>query len=328
MAAGEDNKTFDLGVDLGGTKVAVCSSDFEEIDDVSERVMRFPSHITGSQEELVDTLFSSIDTYIENKCAGKLPRAIGFGLKDAVDNRKGIWLKCPSSEGFSPLPLAELVYERYGVPAFLDNDVHAATLAELQYGAGQRYKDFLYLNVGTGIAVGAVIEGKLMRGASNYAGEIGHISVETEGETCTFCGLPGCLENIASGQGINEITQKALSNNQDSLLQQTLKAHGFIRSTDVFSAADMGDELAQSIADRVTKALVIACVDAVNIFNPEAIIFGGGVMSDGWLLTRLQDLVPRRAIATSVAALQELSLSELGSDYVGVLGALSIAQMG
>ena len=89
MAAGEDNKTFDLGVDLGGTKVAVCSSDFEKIDDVSERVMRFPSHITGSQEELVDTLFSSIDTYIENKCAGKLPRAIGFGLKDAVDNRKG-----------------------------------------------------------------------------------------------------------------------------------------------------------------------------------------------------------------------------------------------
>ena len=64
MAAGEDNKTFDLGVDLGGTKVAVCSSDFEKIDDVSERVMRFPSHITGSQEELVDTLFSSIDTYI------------------------------------------------------------------------------------------------------------------------------------------------------------------------------------------------------------------------------------------------------------------------
>ena len=328
MSASWDGRNYYLGVDLGGTKVAVCASNFENAEDVSRHVLRFPSNITGSQEELVNTLFSSIDKYVASKCGGKLPCAIGFGLKDAVDNRNGVWLKCPSSEGFSPLPLAKLVYERYGIPAYLDNDVHVATLAEQKYGAGKRYKDFLYLNVGTGIAVGAVVNGQLMRGASNYAGEIGHIAVETEGETCTFCGLPGCLENIASGQGINEITQKALVSNPSSSLQQVLEANGFIRSTDVFAAADEGDELAQEIADRVTRALAIACADAVNIFNPEAIIFGGGVMSDEWLLTRLQDLVPKYAIATSVAALRELSLSELGSDHVGVLGALSIAQMG
>lgn len=328
MTADAGGEGYVLGVDLGGTKVAVCASDFEDVGSVSKSVMRVPSNVTGGPDELVASLFSAIDAYVSERRGGVPPRAIGFGLKDAVDNRRGIWLKCPSSEGFRPLPLARLVRERYGVPAFLDNDVHAATLAEQRYGAGRRYRDFLYLNVGTGIAVGAVIDGRLMRGASNYAGEIGHISVETEGEPCTFCGLPGCLENVASGQGIDEIARRALGTHPSSALAEALARHGHVRSSDVFAAADAGDELARSIADRVTRALAIACADAVNLFNPEAIIFGGGVMSDGWLLARLRELVPRMAIATSAEALRELALSELGSDHVGVLGALSIAQIG
>lgn len=328
MVTDAGGEGYVLGVDLGGTKIAVCASDFGDVGSISESVMRFPSNIAGSQSELVESLFGAIDAYVSERRGGTPPRAMGFGLKDAVDNRRGVWLKCPSSEGFEPLPLADLVRERYGVEAHLDNDVHAATLAEQLYGAGRRYRDFLYLNVGTGIAVGAVIDGRLMRGATNYAGEIGHISVETEGDPCTFCGLPGCLENVASGQGIDEIARRALEADPSSALAEALKANGRIRSSDVFAAADAGDALARSLADRVTRALAIACADAVNIFNPEAIIFGGGVMSDGWLLARLRDLVPRMAIATSADALRELSLSELGSDHVGVLGALSIAQIG
>lgn len=322
MAGEKDHGAYELGIDVGGTKIALLASDF---DDIELDIVVVPSATHDDQQTLVESIFGAIDAYVEQRRGGTPPRAMGFGLKDAVDARRGIWLKCPSSRGFSPIALGELVRERYGCPAALDNDVHAATLAEMRFGAGKRYRDFLYMNIGTGIAVGAVCGGALVRGATNYAGEIGHISVETNGEECGFCGGWGCFENVASGEGIAELVSEGVKGAPDSALARILAREGRVTSADVFRAADAGDTLASEIAARVLRATTIACCDAINIFNPAAIIFGGGVMADGWLLRRLREEVPKHAIATSMDALEEMRLSELGSRHVGVLGALALA---
>jgi glucokinase len=223
----------------------------------------------------------------------------------------------------TPVPLAAQILARHGLPAYLDNDVHAATTAELRFGAGRSASEFIYLNVGTGIAAGVVTHGRLVRGASNYAGEIGHLVVEPAGVPC-MCGQRGCLEPTASGGGIVEqATARALADAASLLhvgaLAGTLTAH------DVFAAADAGDPAAGDIAGRAMRALGNTLVGLVNLLNPELVVVGGGVFGDGWLLPRLRDHVTTYALRNAVRALRGIIPSELSIDQVGLLGAASLA---
>ena len=196
----------------------------------------------------------------------------------------------------------------------------------MEFGAGKLYRDFLYINVGTGLSMGAVVDGRLLRGASNYSGEAGHITVESDGEPCSFCGKRGCLENIASGGAIITLAEQLIRERPDSLLAEIYREKKKINSRDLFFAADRGDETAAALAQRVLSALTVATADLINVFNPEAVVFGGGVMSDGWLIERLKREIPGRIIKTDWEALKEITLSPLGSDQVGVLGAIVLAR--
>lgn len=317
-------KEYYLGVDLGGTKIAVCGSNY--LDD-KDGILRFPSGFSIKSSDIVEKLIDSVDIYIKEKEHGLLPKAIGFGLKDSVNFSEGIWNSCPSPNGFIQVAFRKMLANRFGVPVYIDNDVHAGTLAEMKYGSGTSYKNFIYINIGTGIAVGAVIDGKLLRGASNYAGEAGHFSVDANGEYCDFCGQRGCIENIAGGKAIIRQAEKAIAENPHSLLAKSYSEKGVVYSGDVFSAADGGDEAAILISQRVLRGIEILSCGLINMFNPEAVIYGGGVMSDGWLFSRLEKTVPKMIIPTTAAALREFSLSKLGSDHVGVIGAIALAEM-
>lgn len=316
-------KPYVLGVDLGGTKIAVLGSN--RIGDPNA-IMRVPSHLDDHSYFIENTLIDSVEKYIEEYESGLRPVGVGFGLKDYVDKRNGIWHAHPTKNGYVPLAFSKLVMEKCALCSVLDNDVHSATLAEMKFGVGNKYNDFLYINVGTGLSMGIVADGRLIRGASNYSGETGHITVESDGEHCTFCGKVGCLENIASGGAIIRHAKKSADENPDSMLTAVLREKGQINSQDVFHAADLGDGPAIKLSARVLSALVCATADLISIFNPEAVIFGGGVMSDGWLIERIKKELPSRIIRTDRDALKEISLSQLGSDHVGVLGAIALAQ--
>ena len=312
-----------LGVDLGGTKIAVLGSNRIGQNDA---ILRVPSHLHDYSRPIENTLIEAVESYIERYEDGVRPGMVGFGLKDYVDKSKGIWHAHPTAGGRVPLAFADLIRERCGLRAVLDNDVHAATLAEMEFGAGRKYRDFLYINVGTGLSMGAVIDGRLMRGASNYSGEAGHITVESDGEPCSFCGKRGCLENIASGGAIIELAMRIVQEQPDSLLAKLYEEKKKINSRDLFFAADQGDKAAAGLSERVLNALTVATADLINVFNPEAVVFGGGVMSDGWLIERLKRMIPERIIKTDWEALREITLSLLGSDQVGVLGAIVLAR--
>lgn len=315
--------SYVLGVDVGGTKIAVCGSNhFGE----QKKILRVPSHLDDPAARIEERMLGAIREYIETYEGGRTPAMIGFGLKDAVDSERGVWVTCPCGDGTREINLAALVDDAFGVPAVLDNDVHAATLAEMEFGAGRKYSDFLYINVGTGISMGVVAENRLLRGAGNYAGEFGHISIDPTAERCSFCGMNGCLESIASGQAIYGQAERAVKSDPGSILAQYCRESGRIDSRLVFKAADRGDPEAGRIGERVLNALLLGVCGAINIFNPEAVIFGGGVMSDGWIAERLFPRIADYTIPTTMEAIREISLSDIGADYVGVIGATLLAE--
>ena len=250
-----------LGVDLGGTKIAVLGSNRIGQKDA---LLRVPSDLYDYSQPVEETLIGAVENYIENYEGGVRPAIVGFGLKDYVDVEKGIWYARPTANGRVPLDFAALVRERCGLQAALDNDVHAATLAEMEYGMGRFYRNYLYINVGTGVSMGAVIDGRMLRGARNYSGEVGHTSVETDGELCPFCGKRGCLETIAGGSGIIRLSMQLIRDHPDCLLAEIYEKKKKINSRDLFFAADNGDEAASYLATRVLRVLTIATANLIG----------------------------------------------------------------
>ena len=305
-----------IGVDVGATKILVgaVTSNGQVISSRRFKMDR------ASQETTLQSIHNSLDDFIRD-WDGPTPRAIGIGLVGQTDPQAGIWLEAMNLPITNPVPLAGQIIERYGIPVALDNDVHAATLAELRWGIGTESNDFIYLNIGTGVSAGLVFNGSLLRGARNFAGELGHMLVQPDGVMCP-CGRRGCLEPLVSGGGMLMRVKKELANDA------TLRLGSFSESLTthhIFMEADSGDLLAGKISTDAIHALSTALVNIVNLFNPEWIVYGGGVLSDGWLIDHVRERVEKESMPMNRKSLKGIVPSRLNPDQVGLLGAASLA---
>ena len=304
-----------LAIDLGGTHIRLaCVSSEGQLSHWHKARIDYSSWDTA-----LASLYATIDAYLAN-----LPvsiDAIGFSAKGLVDSAAGIWLSCSSIPGLWEVPITQMLTQRYRVPAYVDNDVHAATLAERLFGAGRTYTDFVYYNIGTGIAAGIIAGGQLFRGAQNLAGELG-LTLLCADSPLSPHGPYRDLEYYASGKGIISRAQARLAQHPDSALAQVNP----LTSTAVFELAQAGDPDAQAIAQGAVDAVCHSCLTLINLLNPQAIIFGGGVMTDGYLLPRVEAFC-REYIAWRKSRLQleAMTLSPLGSQEVGVLGGAAVA---
>jgi glucokinase len=308
-----------IGIDVGGTKILIG---LVERDGTVRWARRYPMQRTSTETTLL-SLETALADFIHSLAQGAAPLAVGIGLVGQTDPQAGLWLNSINLHIRQPVALGQQVRQRYGLPVALDNDVHAATLAELRLGAGQGVPDFIYLNVGTGIAAGLVINGQLARGAANYAGELGHLVVETDGEECA-CGQRGCLEPVASGAGILAQVRMRLCAGEASSLSSLASGLDFTAG-DVFRAAEAGDVLAGQVAGRAARALGIALTGLVNLLNPALIVYGGGVVADGWLMHLAGGYVMEHAMPVARAALRGIVPSQLNPGQTGLLGAASLA---
>jgi glucokinase len=279
-------------------------------------------HADSSQATL-HSLDCALAEFMQALPAGAAPAGVGIGLVGQTNPQAGMWLNSINLHIIQPVPLGKLIFDQYGLPVALDNDVHAATLAEMRLGAGKGIPDFVYLNVGTGIAAGLVTNGQLVRGAANYAGELGHWEIEPDGELCA-CGQRGCLESIASGSGILVQVRARLSEGEPSSLSEAAYRPDF-NAGDVFRAAEAGDRLAAQVGDRAARALGIALTGLVNLLNPSLIVFGGGVVTDGWLMQRASRWVMEHAMPVARSTLQGIVPSQMKPGETGLLGAASLA---
>jgi glucokinase len=312
-------QNYVLCVDLGGTKTYIARGREDgEVEDIRRFTIDFSDQATALRQ-----LFESIDLYLKENCSGLHPaRSIGIGLKGYADRSQGVWKSCTTIPKFSPVNITQMAYEKYGIPTVIDNDVRAATLAELYYGAGKQYKDFIYYNNGTGIAIGIVSDSKLIRGSTFYAGELGNLITEPDSDLYQDA-KGGTLEEIASGAAILQQVKLGLAEYPQSGLKPIYES-GAMTSHTVFVLAEQGDALAGRIMRRVLKSIQISVLALTDILNPDAIIFGGGVVADGLLLPSIKEYVYKYSMIPSARALKDIRLSSLGADRVGILGANAI----
>jgi glucokinase len=298
-----------LGVDVGGTKIAVGAVRSAE---AQERV-EHPTELS-STDALLDGLEATVNEVIR---AAGTPAAIGVGVPSQIEYSTGT-VETSVNIPLTGVPLRAELGRRFGVPVFVDNDANCAALAEAQLVACD---NLVMITLGTGVGGGAIIGGRIFRGAHGLGAELGHFSVNADGPPCPGnCPNHGCLEAYCSGQAIERDATELAEDKPGSRLARALGEDGKVSGREVVSAAEEGDPDALLIFDRLARMLGVGIAGYVNVFQPELLVIGGG-------LSRASHLYFQRAVQEAAArALPALwhrvqvSLARGGAD-AGVIGA-------
>lgn len=305
-------------VDIGGTKIAVGIGTQDGDLLVSGR---FPTPKDDAQTamDMIAHQFESLSQQVGIEVE-KLS-VIGVGTPGPLAGTQ--LLKTANLPKWEGIDLAAGLSMRLGVGVAVQNDATSAGLAEWYYGAGQGTKDMVYITVSTGIGGGIVAGGRVLGGVQGNAGEVGHLVIERHGPTCQ-CGNQGCLESLASGTAIGRLGQIRQA---DSPYLKNMKRENITAAT-VFAGAKAEDLTCQNIVDQTAEYLGLGVGYLINLFNPERVVMGGGVMAHAGqeFLNRISQWAKSYAMPVLYEACS-LHLAQLGDDS-GLIGALAVAMQG
>ncbi len=309
-------KKYKIGVDVGGTNIKVALVDKTGSIAYSDTV---PTRAEMGYEYTISNIIKAIQNLMkESKAAKESIEGIGFGFPGQIDCDNGIVRLAPNIPGWVDIPIADIVSKEFDIPVKVDNDVRCAALAELNYGAGKGAKNMICITVGTGIGSGLIINGKLVRGASNAAGEIGHIKLQINNGPICGCGDTGCLEAFASGPAIVALAEEYIKGGKSTKYREL--ANPDITPYIVAEAAKQGDVVAKKIFEIIGNYIGTGLASVVNLLNPEKIVIGGGVADAGDLLfAPLKEALKKRTMPIQGSAV-EVVHAELGNT-AGVIGA-------
>jgi glucokinase len=305
-----------IGVDLGGTKMLVG------VLDGTETLWESREASTGqTEDELVALLVREIR---EARDARPAATAVGLGIPATIDHESGVAVSAVNLP-LEDLPIRELVGERVGLPVFVDNDANVAALAEYLYGAAKGMPNIVMLTVGTGIGGGLILGGEVYRGSTGAGAELGHVVIQADGPPCQGnCPNHGCVEALASGTALGREGLAAAESSPDSALGQVLAAGKTVDGKAVTDAAIAGDATAIGVFELIGSRLGVACSSLANIFQPDAIVVGGGVIAAGDLLLEpaRRELRERALNPMNKTPILEATL---GND-AGMIGAAALAR--
>lgn len=308
-----------LGLDLGGTKLLVG-----EVDETGRvlRSRRYPSAIAegARQTEVMEDVQRAVDEYLKeySLTPGVDFEAVGMGMVGRVDPDNGLWLEIQKPR-METVKAAELLSSRYQVPCRIDNDVRSGAEAERRFGKAKNCKNYIYMNIGTGIGAAFVINGQMLTGAHFCGGEVGHNVVDMNSDVQCPCGRMGCVEALASGMGPH--SRAVMLREQYPYTALVFPKEGRIDARDIFALAEQGDALCIKLADDAVKAVAGVLENFLWLADPEKVILGGGLVTDGRLLQRV------RRIMTPMSArfLEDgIEMTGLDSDFVGLAGAAAV----
>ncbi len=318
--------THALGVDFGGTKVLAAVVDLETGKVVGTGKKK--TRPDDGPDELMGRIYETGEAAIKEAKLGKKDGIVGIGVGIAgqVDAARGVLVGTPNlSQATVDLPMADLLTQRFGVPAALRNDVQIAALGEEHFGAGKDAVDFLCVFVGTGVGGAIVRAGQLVTGAAGTAGEIGHLVVDAGGRHCG-CGGRGHLEAYASRTAITRVLLAELHRGRSSVLADLVLRSNeepggtAIRSGVLARAVTGGDELVTETIVEAGHYLGLGLASAINLLNPQRIILGGGVIEAVDLLFQVAASHGRREALPVPGRSVEIVKAGLG-DNAGVVGA-------
>ena len=292
-----------IGVDVGASTI---SAGLVTPDGTVDATVQARSDVPGT---VVATILTLVARLLAEATARRLRvRGIGVGLPGLVDVEKGV-MRPTDGHWMSELagvPLARLIGERTGLAVFADNDVNALALAEWTWGLGRGVSSLVIVAVGTGIGGGIVVNGGLLRGSLNTAGEIGHLAVGLDGPRCV-CGGVGCLTSYLSGRLIPERVRERLRAHPGSaVLARAGGDPARIDAQGIFAAAAEGDPLAREVVEQACEALAVALGGLANLLNPDVIVLTGGVAAS--LASLREDLLARMRRRTLPAVLDATTL--------------------
>lgn len=257
-----------LGMDVGGTKTVIVA--IGDTGDILAET-RLDDWARGRWQDDVDTLAAAARAVLERASAAT-PTGVGLSVPGPLDLAAGRVIEAPNLPGWVDVPLAESMSEALGAPVVLENDANAAALAEWRFGAGQGARSLLYLTMSTGIGGGLILDGRLYRGATWQAGEVGHMPIVVGGRRCN-CGLRGCLEAYASGAGIASIIRDDLGRGEDTALREMTR--GRPASARLWAeAVRAGDAYALRLREQFLDRLAHGLAILIPTFDPERIILG------------------------------------------------------
>lgn len=310
---------YNLGVDLGGTNIAVgVVNEKFEIVGRGKKKTNAPRPAT----EIADDIAAACRMALEE--AGITLddiHSVGIGSPGSIDPKTGI-VATSNNLGFANVPLVELVSSRLGgKKTYIENDANAAAYGEFMAGAGKGTEDFVTITLGTGVGCGIIIGGKLFTGANNAGGELGHTVIVFNGEDCN-CGRKGCWETYASATALIKQTKAEMVKDTDSLMWELVgNDQNKVSGRTAFEAMRRGDPAAKRVVDQYILYLSCGVANVVNIFQPEVLCIGGGISNEGeTLIAPVRKIIEFERYSKNVEKQTEIRKAELGND-AGIIGA-------
>jgi glucokinase len=308
-----------VGIDIGGTNIVVGTV----AEDGSE-VLGLVAEPTLAEQgaNVVLNRIVKLSRASMAGAAGKEIVGLGIGSPGPLDTKRGVVLLTPNL-GWTNYPVRDRLAEALGLPATLDNDANCAIFGEWWRGAARGAEHVVGLTIGTGIGGGIVLGGQIYRGASDIAGEIGHMTIDSTGRRCK-CGNYGCLEAYASGPAIAARAVEGVEAGVDTALPDYVDGDlSRITAQVVYEAAHDGDDYAREVVKDTAKFLGAGIANIVNIFNPQVVVICGGVTLAGdRLFVPLVSEVKRRAFKPAVDVCRIVPGELTGT--AGVYGAAAV----
>jgi glucokinase len=285
-----------LGIDLGGTqvKLAVVSAKGEILE-----TNTFPNNAGSIPEKILGEIVAHAQRMKNfKKLAGT-----GIGVAGDIDQSKGVVRFSPNLTAWRNIPLRTMLQRRLPHPINIDNDANVAALGAYWLEAKGKVKNLVCVTLGTGVGGGLVCEGKLYRGTTGSAGEIGHMVLDPNGPQCN-CGSRGCIERYVGAPYLSLEAQELVKGGKSKIMHKLVGGNiSAITPAVIAEAANMGDTIAGNIWRQAGERLGIVLAGVINLVNPEIIVLAGGVSRAGNLILKpIKDTVNERAFRTPVRA--------------------------
>ena len=268
------------GVDIGGSKLGlgIVSTDGRLLaeETIHDHVRKSPDEVVADIARLVPDLLARVGLPM------RALRGVGVGTAGHLRYRDGVMITMSNLVGWAGFPLRERLKARFAVPVEVDNDANAQAFGEFKHGAGRGYKDQVFMTISTQIGAGIILGGKLFRGMTGTAGEIGHTIVAPGGEETCPCGNRGCLISMASGVALPGAFRRAFRAGATSrLVSEADLGSAPIDGPLVARGLSQGDEACLHVVADFASWIGIAVYNVFQIFNPEAVVLGGGLTNWG-----------------------------------------------
>ncbi|MBB16264.1 transcriptional regulator [Candidatus Poribacteria bacterium] len=310
-----------VGIDIGGTKLAVviANSDGRILNKI-----RQPTKSYKGFEYAIRLIFDMIDQLLHlEQLTRDQVLSIGISCGGPLDTQTGVVYSPPNLPDWEAIPLADIVESEFKIRPVIENDANAGALAEWRFGAGRGYNHVVFMTMSTGIGAGIVVDGRILHGASDCAGEVGHQVLIPNGPVCG-CGNRGCLEAICSGPAIAKRAQEKVRKNPHTKILDLVDGNiAMIRSEEVLEAAKSADPLALDLIKEVSFYMGWGIANLVNIVNPDIVLVGTIAVAAGDLLL---EPIRRTVLEMSMqrpGGIVKIMPAQLGQ-HIGDLAAISL----